>query len=164
MTESSVAKYRSLVASKASDVNERLPVKIVIDATNVSATMANYTSDGVHYSAEVNDATVQLVLNSLSVIVKRSTASSGVAPKSTTPKAPDSMSFPGWGLAILATAAVMLFTMDSFFGVAWLSLLISGRSYDYMEAYGPLLKKFAKSEPAPKAAVLELEAKRANEC
>jgi hypothetical protein len=35
----------------------------------------------------------------------------------------------------------MLFTMDNFLGVGFLSLQLFGRSFDWEAGYGPLLKK-----------------------
>jgi hypothetical protein len=42
---------------------------------------------------------------------------------------------------MLVLSAVMLYTMDSFLGVGYFSLAMFGISFDWEEAYGPLLKK-----------------------
>jgi hypothetical protein len=109
---------------------------------------------------------MQLVYNALNIVAPGPSSSSSTAKKPSGPvaKPPVGMSFPSYGIAMIVTAAVMLFTMDSFFGVGFLSLVLSGRSYDYDEAYAPFVRKrsapaSASSEPtqasAPAAADLE---------
>jgi hypothetical protein len=141
MSESIVRQYRNAVSSSSS---VRSAVSAIIDPWNVSAPRPWSTSDGVHYDADVNGATLQLVYNALNVVAPGpSSSSSNGAKKPTSPvsKPPEGMSFTSYGIAMIVTAAVMLFTMDSFFGVGFLSLLISGRSYDYDEAYAPFVRK-----------------------
>lgn len=132
MNEATMNKYREAVYSLA------LPVKAILDPLNISSFKENSTDDGIHYYSEVNDAFSQLLLNALNILTPRKTASTS---NKSGPKAPDSMSFSNWGIGILTLAFVMLVTMDSFFGIGWLSLKLAGRSFDYMEAYGVLLSK-----------------------
>ena len=54
------------------------------------------------------------------------------------PKPTGSMSFPLAGLGVVLLSAVMLFTMDSFLGFGWVSLVACGARYDYEEAYDAL--------------------------
>jgi hypothetical protein len=61
--------------------------------------------------------------------------------KAYVPKVTGSMSFPGYGFAVLALSAVMLFSMDSFLGFGFISLLLFGRSLDWEVAYAPMLKR-----------------------
>ena len=63
-------------------------------------------------------------------------------------KTTGSMSNPSLGMAMLVLIATMLFLMDSWLGIGWLSLTLFGRAYDWSAAYGPLHKKIdAMHEP-----------------
>ena len=55
-----------------------------------------------------------------------------------TPKPTGSMSYPYYGMAVLSLAFVMIFSMDNFLGLGFLSLILCGRSYDYEDAYNKL--------------------------
>lgn len=139
MTQEIVEKYKSAFNREGSN----LYFSAVVDPYNVSASRSDKSVDGIHYTKDVYDTTMQLVLNVIDILFptkpKSTTSKSEI--KKSGPKKPESMSFPVWGGALLATAVWMLFTMDSFFGVGYIALLLSGRSFDYEAAYGPLLKK-----------------------
>jgi hypothetical protein len=144
MTEDVVSTYRAAFSSMLKPGKKQFSA--VVDPRNVSdPTKAGSSIDGVHYGTDVYDTTSQIVLNALRLV--KPAAAAAKAPElvktkaPTATKPPDSMSFPGWGFALLMTSFVMLATMDSFFGVGYLALLISGRSFDYDAAYMPLLKK-----------------------
>jgi hypothetical protein len=51
------------------------------------------------------------------------------------------MSFPSCGFYVLILAAIMLFSMDSFLGFGYLSLLLFQKSLDWEVAYAPMLKR-----------------------
>ena len=50
------------------------------------------------------------------------------------------MSKPDYGALVLAVSYLMIVLMDNWLGLGALCLYISGRSYDWLAAYGPLHK------------------------
>lgn len=111
--------------------------------------------DGIHYDSEVNQVIVQMILNAYAMHFP----ASYVVPKPSTrtvkqqpPKATGSMSFPVYGAYVLALAFIMLFAMDNWLGLGYLSLRLFGRSFDYDAAYGALIAKIEGSGGAAKAA------------
>ena len=137
MNQAIITDYKNSVV--ASDVARK--VKTVIDTTQSAQSMEYGSADGLHYADGVYDVIVQMTLNSY--ILHNPIYLKPVKPAKPTlgPKPTGSMSFPGYGAATLALAAVMLFLMDSFLGIGFLSLAIFGRSCDWGEAYYPLHKK-----------------------
>jgi hypothetical protein len=114
----------------------------VLDPTAASNGRGDGCIDGLHYTGEVYQVMAQMVANAFSLRnpkLYQKTTYPTVAQQE--PKTTGSMSFPLYGLFVLIISAIMLFTMDSFLGVGYLSLLIFGRSLDWEAAYGPLLKK-----------------------
>jgi hypothetical protein len=97
--------------------------------------------DGIHYESEVYKVIAQMVMNSY--IFDHPTLLNPPIKKS--PKKTGSMSFPAHGAFVLALSAIMLFSMDSFLGIGFLSLKLFGRAADWQEAYGPLHKKILNS-------------------
>eukprot|EP01035_Chromulina_nebulosa_P020263 gene20263-26307_t len=57
------------------------------------------------------------------------------------PRATGIMSYPSYGLLVLFISIVMLVTLDGFLGIGYLSLALFGRSFDWDEAFIPLLNK-----------------------
>ena len=140
MTESIMALYRkSFLNSKAS--------KIISSVIDPSSACANREStDGVHYNHDVYSVIAQMVANAYILrtpsILSQSSAGKK---KSNGPKKTGSMSFPSYGAFVLVLSAFMLFSMDSFLGIGFTSLLLFGRSADWEAAYGPLHKKILKN-------------------
>lgn len=157
MTEEAVSTYRGLV-DEVLTADPKKKYATVINPVNISASKEGSSTDGVHYSQDVYDTTSQVVLNALAIVKPSLQVNSGQIKPAVTapfePKPPTSMSFPGWGAMVLVTALVMIFTMDSFFGIGYLALIISGRSFDYDAAYLPLLNKiFGSSRPVSRTPV-----------
>lgn len=143
MTEQAVEMYREAV--KKSSLQNALRY---IDSKNVTFEREEETVDGVHYTPEIYDVMVQFIGNSFLLdhyreLVKAlpSTAAAKPVTKSYTPKPTGSMSNSFYGLITLLVATVMLMTWDNFFGLGWFSLKCISKSYDWNEAYVPLLKK-----------------------
>lgn len=138
MPEATIAQYREVFSnSSLAQV-----VHSVVDPR--SACTGREATDGIHYTQEVYKVIAQMALNSYILRVPSLYSQSGDK-KKYEPKKTGGMSFPNYGAAVLALAAIMLFSMDSFLGVGFLSLLLSGRSSDWESAYGPLHKKIFKS-------------------
>lgn len=142
MPEATIAQYRE-VFSNSSLAHA---VHSVVDPR--SACTGREATDGIHYTQEVYKVIAQMALNSYILRVPSLYSQSGDK-KKYVPKKTGGMSFPTYGAAVLALAAIMLFSMDSFLGIGFLSLLLSGRSSDWESAYGPLHKKILKSSTVP---------------
>jgi hypothetical protein len=110
----------------------------VIDTTKAST--GRDCVDGVHYSDDVYSVIAQMVANAYTLHFPAYFAKSG-KPSANNPKPTGSMSFPTYGGYILLLSFVMLFGMDSFLGIGFLSLKLFGVSLDWEAAYGPLHKK-----------------------
>jgi len=146
MSEDIVQKYRtSFVTSNVAKL-----FTTVIDTT--AATTSQESLDGVHYSEVVYDVITQMVANAYalhspeyySIITSSASAITTTTTKPKTPyvaKTTGSMSFPSYGACVLFLSFLMIFLMDSFLGIGYLSLIIFGRSYDWDAAYSGLHRK-----------------------
>ena len=141
MPEAIIAQYRAVFSNSSL----ARAVHSVVDPR--SACTGREATDGIHYAQEVYKVIAQMTLNSYILRVP-SLYSQSEDKKKYVPKKTGGMSFPTYGAVVLALAAVMLFSMDSFLGIGFLSLLLSGRSSDWESAYGPLHKKILKSSAA----------------
>jgi hypothetical protein len=115
----------------------------VIDGTKATASKLFKPVDGIHYTDDVYQVLAHMVSNGYTAHFP---ALASPAQKTYTPKPTGSMSFPALGAVILALGAIMLFTMDSFLGIGFLTLLLFGRSYDWEAAYGGLHRKILGAE------------------
>lgn len=146
MSEDIVQKYRtSFISSNVAKL-----FTIVIDTTTAASTQESL--DGVHYSEVVYDVIAQMVANGyalhsplhFSTLLTPTTAAAAAAKKPKAPYVPKttgSMSFPSYGACVLFLSFLMIFLMDSFLGIGYISLLIFGRSYDWDAAYSALHRK-----------------------
>lgn len=136
MNENTIQKYRESfqTSSAAAYFN------VIIDPTKVSETHGSGSTDGVHYNDEVYAVMAQMAANSYTMNFAQYYVYKKTQIKSLPPQITGSMSFPSYGLIVLTFAAIMLFSMDGFLGVGFLSLRIFGRAYDWDAAYGPLMK------------------------
>ena len=110
-------------------------VDFVLDTSAASSGRSEATMDGIHYVDEVYKVVTQMLANAYAfkypaALTEKTlpalTASSG-NPPGYVPKASGSMSFPTYGLFVLALSAVMMFGMDNFLGLGFLSLSLFGR-------------------------------------
>lgn len=114
MSEKVIAAYRqSFTTSPA-----RSAFGVVLDPTGASKSREGATVDGIHYSEDIYKVIAQMCGNAFALhfpqlYVRNPTRKVGKA------KATGSMSFPSYGIIVLICAAVMLYTMDSFFGFGW---------------------------------------------
>ena len=146
MSEDIVQKYRtSFLLSNVAKL-----FSIVIDTTTAASTQESL--DGVHYSEVVYDVIAQMVANGyalhspvhFSTLLASTTSSSSSAKKPKAPYVPKttgSMSFPSYGACVLFLSFLMIFLMDSFLGIGYISLIVFGRSYDWDAAYSALHRK-----------------------
>jgi len=149
MSEDIVQKYRTSFLSS----NVAKLFTIVIDTTTAASTQESL--DGVHYSEVVYDVIAQMVANGyalhspvhFSTLLTSTTSTSSSSSSAKKPKAPyvpkttGSMSFPSYGACVLFLSFLMIFLMDSFLGIGYISLLVFGRSYDWDAAYSALHRK-----------------------
>eukprot|EP01038_Epipyxis_sp_PR26KG_P007906 gene7906-10731_t len=143
MNEKIVSTYRQAFNSSEKVKNV---FHAVIDTRYVSSLTKGVGSvDGIHYSQDVYHVIAQMISNAYSIIspvrVKRDYNLQATSKKKYTPKSTGSMSSPYHGAIVLLVATIMLFTMDSFFGLGFLSLSLFGRSLDWEEAYRSLHNK-----------------------
>ena len=122
-------------------------VQSVVDPT--AACTGREATDGIHYGREVYKVIAQMAVNSYILRVPALYSQATAKKKPTPPKKTGGMSFPKYGAMVLTLAAIMLFSMDSFLGIGFLSLLLFGRSCDWEAAYGPLHMKILKGANAP---------------
>jgi hypothetical protein len=122
-------------------------VQSVVDPT--AACTGREATDGIHYGREVYKVIAQMAVNSYILRVPALYSQASAKKKPTPPKKTGGMSFPKYGAMVLTLAAIMLFSMDSFLGIGFLSLLLFGRSCDWEAAYGPLHMKILKGANAP---------------
>lgn len=111
----------------------------IIDGTQASAGKRSQPVDGIHYSDDVYEVLAHMVSNGY-------TAHFAALPSATfkkpyVPRPTGSMSFPYLGAMALGLAAIMLFTMDSWLGIGYLSLVLFGRSYDWEAGYASMNRK-----------------------
>jgi hypothetical protein len=138
MGEETIEKYRqTFLESKLSK-----DMKTILDVT--AASFGREAIDGVHYNQDVYSVIAQMTLNAYSLHFPAfySSQKKAAAP----PKKTGSMSFPSYGAFVLLLSAIMIFSMDSFLGIGFLSLKIFNRSLDWEAAYGPLHKKILKPD------------------
>jgi hypothetical protein len=112
----------------------------VIDGTRATANKLFKPVDGIHYTDDVYEVIAHMVSNGYTAHFP-GIVSATAAKKPYKPKPTGSMSFPGLGAFALGLAVIMLFTMDSFLGIGYVSLLLFGRSYDWEAAYAGLHRK-----------------------
>ncbi len=145
MTEDIIKQYRSaFIESKAVDY-----FQVDIDPQAVTQYRESGSVDGVHYGDEVYSVIAQMVVNGFALHFPRLFSKGNVGIKQNIPKPTGSMSFPISGVMVLMTALVMLVTMDSFFGIGYISLVIFGKKYDYEKAYNPLIDKINRTHTPP---------------
>eukprot|EP01041_Mallomonas_annulata_P011513 gene11513-24078_t len=136
MTEMIIDKYRQTVLE--SSLPKR--INVLIDTRNVSLSREESTVDGIHYSEDIYAVIAQMIANGYALHYP-SLYGKTAAKKPVGAKVTGSMSFPTYGAILLALSFVMLFAMDAFLGVGFISLTLFGRSADWDAAYGPLHKK-----------------------
>ena len=142
MPEATIEQYRVAYS------NSSLARTVCTTVDPRAACTGREATDGIHYSQEVYKVIAQMTLNSYILRVP-ALYSQSEDKKKYEPKKTGGMSFPTYGAVVLALSAIMLFSMDSFLGIGFLSLLLSGRSSDWESAYGPLHKKILKSSVVP---------------
>jgi hypothetical protein len=168
LTEPLVATYRQAAA----DSTLLRGMAAVLDGAGVTAQRTGDSYDGVHYSDFVYDAIAQLVANTCAhygwaAPPSGASQSDGESPTSSDKAKPaaaaaaaaavkpapshkkiGSMADPLLGALVLLIAAIMLFTMDAYHGLALLALRLFGTagssSISWSEAYSPLLAKIGK--------------------
>jgi hypothetical protein len=152
MTEAIVSQYRT--ALQASSLAKLVSSRgLVLNTTLVSLPKTEETTDGVHYSPEVYTVLAQMTANSYALRFPTFYVPTPFgAVKKQTPKVTGAMSYPSYGGYVLLISAIMLVTMDSFFGIGYLSLLIFGKSLDWDVAYAPFLRKINRNREAAEAA------------
>jgi N-acetylneuraminate 9-O-acetyltransferase len=141
MSEATVEEYRRMTLSSPLGNGVHF-----INSANITAHREEDTVDGVHYSPEIYDVIAQLISNSYLLdhyrdLTKPAPAAPASKPTPQKGKPTGSMSNSVNGLITLLVAAVMILTWDNFFGLGWFSLKLLSKSYDWNEAYVPLLKK-----------------------
>jgi hypothetical protein len=138
MGEETIEKYReTFLESKLTK-----DMRTILDAN--AACFGREAIDGVHYNQDVYSVIAQMTLNAYSMHFP--TFYSSKKKTSSPPKKTGSMSFPSYGAFVLLLSAIMIFSMDSFLGIGFLSLKIFNRSLDWEAAYGPLHKKILKPD------------------
>jgi hypothetical protein len=118
-------------------------VDVVLDTLPASTLRETTSTDGVHYADEVYAVISQMISNLYSLQNPRNY--SPKPPKPYQPKSTGPMSDPYLGAVVLGLVAILLFTMDSFLGIGYASLLVFGRFFDWEAAYGPLHAKLQRS-------------------
>jgi len=149
MTEEIIKQYRD--AFDESEASKYFQVDI--DPQAVTQYRESGSVDGVHYSDEVYSVIAQMVVNGFALHFPRLFSVANIGIKQSVPKPTGSMSFPISGVVVLMTALVMLVTMDSFFGIGYISLIIFGKKYDYEKAYNPLIDKINRTHNPPAQSV-----------
>jgi hypothetical protein len=147
MSEEVIEKHRD-----AFHLSPKAEFDSVIDTTKASELRTFEPVDGLHFSNEVYEVVAQMVVNGYIVHFPTPTSIKGKGGKYI-PKTTGSMSFPGYGAFALALSFVMIFFMDSFLGMGYLSLLLSGRAFDWEAAYGKMHKKIAEGHAAAAAEI-----------
>lgn len=141
MSEEVIQKHRAAFLSSPAAAR----FDTIIDGTRASATKSSKPIDGIHYSDDVYEVIAHMVSNGYTAHYPALTAKSSVK-KPYVPKATGSMSFPNLGAFALGLAIVMLFSMDSWLGFGYLSLLLFGRGYDWEAGYAGLHRKIMAEE------------------
>mmetsp|Transcript_9066 Transcript_9066/g.9592 ORF Transcript_9066/g.9592 Transcript_9066/m.9592 type:complete len:425 (+) Transcript_9066:28-1302(+) len=148
MTEEKVQLYRQKFLS--SPISSFITI---INPINITLQREDTTTDGVHYTPEIYDVIVQLISNSFQLSHSNNNGNNGnngnnnnqnkkpVTNPYPNGKPTGSMSNSTYGAIVLLFGAIMIFTWDSFLGAGYISLKLVGKSYDWNDAYVPLLKK-----------------------
>lgn len=136
MKESVMMDYRAILKDKSTMSSNLYYILASDDVTKGREDSASI--DGVHYSSDIYSAISQIITN-----VYRMKFPARVVSSSSKGKPTGSMSDPWLGGLTLLAAAVMLFTMDSFFGFGTIALAVFGRKLNWEEAYDPYIKKVA---------------------
>ena len=132
MTESIVEKYRSTYR------NSELAkfIEFTLNPAYVTASQENSSIDGIHYSAKVSQVLSQIFTNAY--LLKNPRALPLTHKDITVWKTTDSvhtMGHPLYGMVLLLFIVMIVYYMDSFFGVGVLSLAFFGRYIDWNAAY-----------------------------
>ena len=158
MNEQIISTYRQAVVSalgKGQEAGAEAAVDVILDATDASESRVEGSMDGIHFVDNVYQVIAQMVANAyglrypsrMSSPIANTSIKVGLGSSSGTNKSPyvakitGSMSFPGYGILVLTLSIVMLYGMDNFLGIGYLSLLIFGKTSDWEAAYAPLHKK-----------------------
>jgi len=139
MTDDKIEAYR--LAARSSPAIQSA-FHAVVDPRSASQLRSDSSSDGVHYANEVYKVMTQMLANSYSLHFPQNYSGSKSS-KPYQPRATGSMSSPFYGGCMLALIVILLFSMDSFFGIGWLTLFLAGQSFDWDAAYAPYIRKIA---------------------
>lgn len=150
MNREKISDYRKIIENSFNQTS--LKINNIIDGRSVSSHRETTSSDGIHYSEEVYEVIAQMLVNNYYLHFPKYYAAAGKkVVKPYVPKTTGAMSFPDYGAGMLLLAAIMLFTMDSFFGFGFLSLILFGRFFDWDAAYGPYIRKIQANSPAERS-------------
>ena len=141
ITETRIQTYREAITTNDAFISYFNTHGTVLDTALVAASRPEDTMDGVHYTNEIYQLIIQMIANAYTMRNPNNYKKTSKSPVNNTPQATGSMSFPIYGLYVLLLVATMLFTMDSWLGVGYISLILCGRKYDYDAAYLPLINK-----------------------
>lgn len=145
MSEAVIATYREGYVSSSLSRH----VSFTVDPTAVTLGQASSSTDGVHYIPRVSQVISQMISNGYLMEFPEFLLAEAAGAKDTSPLRTGSMGNPFYGMIVLVFSCIMIFLMDSFFGIGVLSLFVFGRSLDWEEAYLPLLKKLGIVVAAP---------------
>eukprot|EP00981_Chlorochromonas_danica_P007694 scaffold1869_cov163-Ochromonas_danica.AAC.6 len=152
MNEQMLTQYRQAVRNSAI----RNHVQVIINGQTASAVRESHSVDGIHYTEDVYEVMGQMIANAFILhhpeLMQKSASSlssSSSVKKPYAPRPTGSMSLPDYGAAMLVLTVIMLFLMDSYLGIGYLSLLLGGKSYDWDAAYTPLHIKLGIIATAP---------------
>lgn len=150
MNEQIIAQYRQAVRN--SSIRDQ--VQVILNGQTASAVRESHSVDGIHYTEDVYEVMGQMVANAFilhhpELVHKTASLASSAVKKPYTPRPTGSMSLPDYGAAMLVLTVIMLFLMDSYLGIGYLSLLLGGKSYDWDAAYTPLHIKLGIIATAP---------------
>lgn len=116
----------------------------VIDPTEVTRGNQVHCIDGLHYNDQVYTVIAHMFGNAYAMHFpdyKLATPAATGPQKPYVPKSTGGMSSPEHGSYVLILTVIMLFLMDSWLGIGFLSLALCGRGYDWDLAYSALHKK-----------------------
>lgn len=139
MTDDKIEAYRR-VAQTSPAIQSAFHA--VVDPRSASQLRSDSSSDGVHYADEVYKVMTQMLANSYSLHFPQNYVG-GKSSKPYKPRPTGSMSSPFYGGCMLALIVILLFSMDSFFGIGWVTLILAGQSFDWDAAYAPYIRKIA---------------------
>jgi hypothetical protein len=156
MTQQQINVYRNWIYKNVAERHQNttnsqmLLLHNILDGESVSRLREQSSVDGVHFSEDIYQVIGQMLFNNYYLHFPKLFTKASAVKKPYVPRVTGAMSFPGLGAGMLVLAMVMLFTMDSFFGFGFISLLVFGRSYDWEAGYGALHRKIqASNNPAP---------------